>query len=64
MAIKFTCPCGQKLSAAEELSGKRVRCPKCHRAVSAPNPLLYHTEMDEIPADEADTRQLPTIETD
>ena len=61
MSISFYCPCGQKLPAGEEQAGKRVRCPSCKRILAAPIPLLNHTELNEPPEDEAETRKIPTV---
>lgn len=59
MSLKFYCPCGQKLSVDESLLGKRVRCPKCARVLTPPQPLLNHTEINE-PDDNAETKKFPT----
>lgn len=64
MRVKFFCPCGQKLAAQDDQPGKRVRCPTCHRLLITPVDLLNHTEMEEKPADEADTRTMNTVEED
>ena len=34
MPIKVACQCGQRLSAKDELLGKRVKCPKCGGALT------------------------------
>lgn len=36
MPIVFNCTCGKKLQAKEELAGKRLKCPGCHKVVSVP----------------------------
>src|SRR5438093_13532647 len=36
MAIHFACTCGKKLRVADDLEGKRVRCPSCKQAVAVP----------------------------
>src|SRR5688572_27091064 len=36
MPIFFKCPCGKELKVRDELGGKRVKCPKCGKAVLAP----------------------------
>ncbi|MFN3485578.1 MAG: hypothetical protein ACK44W_08860 [Planctomycetota bacterium] len=59
MPAKIYCPCGQKLSVSDELLGKHVRCPKCRRVLVAPQPLLSHTEINEPPEDEAETKKIP-----
>jgi hypothetical protein len=59
MSLKFYCPCGQKLSVDESLLGKRVRCPKCARVLTPPQPLLNHTEINE-PDDNAETKKFPS----
>jgi len=59
MSLKFYCPCGQKLSVDESLLGKRVRCPKCARTLTPPQPLLNHTEINE-PDDNAETKKFPS----
>ena len=63
MSIKFKCLCGQKLAADDDKAGKRVRCPRCGKPVTAPNPLLYHTELNELelPEDDAETRKMPLL---
>jgi hypothetical protein len=41
MPITFTCTnpqCGKKLSAKEELAGKRLRCPCCGTVQEVPPP--------------------------
>lgn len=48
MAIAFNCPCGTKLSAKDELAGRRMRCPACgyEQTIPAPGakpaPVLAH----------------------
>lgn len=43
MAIRVSCPCGRTLNLADELRGKKVRCPECSEAITVPmtasNPL-------------------------
>ena len=58
MPHKIYCPCGQKLSVNEELLGKHIRCPRCQRVLSAPQPLLNHTEINE-PDDNSETKKVP-----
>ena len=36
MAIKFLCPFGHRLSVADELAGKKGRCPVCRQRVYVP----------------------------
>ncbi|MBX7102635.1 MAG: hypothetical protein K1X57_01040 [Gemmataceae bacterium] len=36
MPIQFTCDCGRKLLAKDELAGKRVKCPQCGNALAIP----------------------------
>lgn len=38
MAIRFTCICGEVLSAEDARLGQRVRCPKCGAIVAVPVP--------------------------
>jgi type II secretory pathway pseudopilin PulG len=38
MAIRFTCACGQQLQAAEEHAGCTIRCPRCGRDSTVPDP--------------------------
>lgn len=38
MAISFQCQCGKKMTAKEEFSGRRLRCPDCQRVVTIPRP--------------------------
>lgn len=37
MAIRFLCECGKHLSAADELAGRRVKCPGCKRVLIVPS---------------------------
>ena len=60
MATKFTCPCGQKLTVNDDMVGKHVRCPKCRRVLTPPQPLLSHTEINE-PDDNAETKKVPPV---
>ena len=36
---------------------------RCGKPVTAPNPLLYHTELNELelPEDDAETRKMPLL---
>src|SRR5688572_15973398 len=34
MPIRLNCPCGKKLQVADQLAGKRTRCPGCDRVLS------------------------------
>jgi hypothetical protein len=36
MAIEFVCECGKKIRVADEMSGKRVRCPGCQNVMTVP----------------------------
>lgn len=36
MAIVVQCTCGKRLSAKEELRGKRVKCPACQQLLTVP----------------------------
>lgn len=36
MAIRFTCPCGNALSAPDHLAGRRGKCPKCGQVLNVP----------------------------
>lgn len=38
MAIDVRCPSGHRLSVEDRHAGKRIRCPKCKRAVAVPLP--------------------------
>jgi DNA-directed RNA polymerase subunit RPC12/RpoP len=60
MPTKFTCPCGQKLTVSDDMVGKHVRCPKCRRVLTPPQPLLSHTEINE-PDDNAETKKVPPV---
>ena len=62
MPVKFFCPCGQKLAAKDGQTGKRVRCPTCHRLLITPIDLLNHTEMNDIPPDDEATRTMKTVD--
>ncbi|MEZ6032840.1 MAG: DUF1559 domain-containing protein [Planctomycetaceae bacterium] len=48
MAIRVSCPCGRTLNLADELRGKKVRCPECSAAITVPitaaNPLPTRAE--------------------
>ena len=56
MPLKFYCPCGQKLSVEDEHIGKHVRCPKCRRVLTPPQPLLNHTEINETQSETGETK--------
>ncbi len=57
MSLQFPCPCGRLLQVAEDLAGKRVRCPSCSRIVWAP------AAAESIPeARLVDSPQAPKIE--
>ena len=60
--MRFYCPCGQKLSTEDNQLGKKVRCPRCKKTLTVPQPLLNHTEINEPPEDEAETRDMPSVE--
>ena len=49
--IKFRCPCGKRLCATDDKSGKPVRCPRCGVAVLVPEPALPPTPKSEPPED-------------
>ena len=36
MAIRVSCTCGRTLNLADELRGKKVRCPECSAAITVP----------------------------
>src|SRR5207245_2077250 len=36
MSIKFTCSCGKRLRARDEMAGKRTPCPRCGMPVGIP----------------------------
>jgi hypothetical protein len=36
MTINFSCACGRKLSAPDELAGKQAKCPTCSSIVNVP----------------------------
>src|SRR5262245_2308739 len=36
MAIRFTCACGKKLQARDDLVGRRMKCPDCDRVLTIP----------------------------
>jgi hypothetical protein len=36
MAINFACPCGRSYTVADNLAGKRTRCPTCQAALVVP----------------------------
>jgi len=38
MPLHFPCSCGRQLQVADDLAGKRVRCPSCQHIVWAPAP--------------------------
>ncbi len=39
VVFKFYCVyCGQKLSAKDTVSGKRIKCPACQRKIVVPTP--------------------------
>ena len=39
--------------------GKHVRCPKCQRVLTPPQPLLNHTEINDPPEDNSETKKVP-----
>jgi hypothetical protein len=47
MAITFACACGKSYSVADEMAGKRTKCPACHAVLVVPIP----TAVDEPLAD-------------
>ena len=53
MSINLLCQCGQKLTAKNELAGKRVKCPTCGAAVSVQ---VLQTNARDNAADQADSR--------
>jgi RsiW-degrading membrane proteinase PrsW (M82 family) len=48
MAISFACACGKTLRAADELAGKKTRCPQCSAVLSIPR---AEVEVDTAPVD-------------
>ena len=36
MSIEVVCDCGRKITAGDDLAGKRVRCPQCKQPVAIP----------------------------
>lgn len=59
--LKFNCACGQKLAVKEEMAGQSVRCPRCKSVQKAPEPLLPHSEITQIPEDEEKTKPMPHV---
>src|SRR5262249_35616131 len=65
VSIAIRCPtCGQTIRAADDASGKRIKCPKCRAAclvpqvASAPLPVHKSSQRSEAPP-EAEIRQCP-----
>src|SRR5207249_8412906 len=45
MAIIYDCPeCGRKVTAPDELAGKKARCPFCQSVVGVPGAEVYEAE--------------------
>lgn len=51
MTIVFTCECGKRLKAGEQIAGRSVRCPQCERMLTVPK-LATHTPPTQPPAAE------------
>lgn len=50
MPVRVACSCGRSLNLADNLRGKRVKCPECGSAISVPSP-----ERNAAPAKTAQT---------
>jgi two-component system response regulator AdeR len=46
MAVRFSCPCGQRLKTADEVVGKRAKCPKCGQWLRVPESDTYRSTAD------------------
>jgi hypothetical protein len=51
MSVRVQCGCGKRLSARDELAGKRVKCPSCGQPVTVPSVAREHRP--------AESRSLP-----
>lgn len=49
MSLLIECACGQKLKVRDEFAGKKVKCPKCGKVVTAPVPPPLEEEPNEPP---------------
>lgn len=46
MSIKISCACGKTFSVKDELVGRRVKCPACHRTFSVTAPVVQDESLD------------------
>src|SRR4051794_14017494 len=51
MPITVKCGCGRKLTAKEEMAGKKARCPGCNTILTLPPPLPVEEEPIEVDQD-------------
>jgi hypothetical protein len=49
MSIAFTCTCGKPFNVADQLAGRTLKCPACHKPVAVPDPAAtdFETVEDE-----------------
>jgi hypothetical protein len=47
MAILIECDCGHSLRVREELAGRKIRCPKCAKVSTVPQPTVVKDAEDE-----------------
>ena len=70
--IEVTCNCGATLTAPKKAIGKKVKCPRCNKAFTVPNPgssvdrMIYALSDDQYnkPALEEQPEPLPPQETE
>ena len=63
MVIKFTCPsCGKRLKVAEEMAGKRGRCPYCQNTLTVPLLALPPEAEEKIEIEETEAEVKPVKE--
>ncbi len=55
-----TCPCGQRFSAADHLTGKTVACPVCNRSLSIPLPRQPQVQRIVVSCDRCASRYATT----
>lgn len=66
MPITVKCGCGRKLTAKEEMAGKKAKCPNCNTVLTLPPPIPREEEpvavekvevVDDEPEEEPDERR-------
>jgi hypothetical protein len=62
MAITFSCSCGKRLQAREELAGRRIKCPACQNVLTIPTADREAPGDKSTPAVEADIPPLKPLD--